>query len=97
MRSRASSEIGQPLGAIFLFSIHVLVGGLLFAMIALMGSLLYLGTSALAQSCNLPEVLVGGMRALEILLFAVDGVCFAFLVVWEGVGFIRQLLFGGRQ
>lgn len=88
---RLNKEIGPTLHAAVIFVIHVVVAGLLFAVIASMATTLYAGSHFFASRIGLPPLVTEGLEFLEIFLFLVDGACFLFLIGVEGLKFCTRI------
>ncbi|MEI9963912.1 MAG: hypothetical protein WDM92_03650 [Caulobacteraceae bacterium] len=84
-------NLSKTTEAAFRFGLHVIIGALLFALI----SAAAIALNQFITFCDgrnlVPQFVLMGMRGLEYGMWTVDGVCFAWLFVAEGVRFVASV------
>ena len=73
------------------FVVQMVVGAFLFAVVAAVAYILWLGTQWL-QHQGVPYHIALGARALTELLFGLDALCFVVFTVGEAVKFVRDIV-----
>ena len=79
------------MGMVIRFVVQMIVGAFLFAVVAAVAYLLWLGTQWLERQ-GVPAHIALGARALTELLFGLDALCFVVFTVGEAIKLVRDIV-----
>jgi len=91
----------SALQAVWRFGVHTVVGIVLFALVALGAVFLQLLTEVLLLVANrwqfiIADFIILGLRFAELLLYALDLLCFTVYMSKETIVFLRRIIYGVR-